>query len=92
MEEDADAAPAPAAGHRRDVFDRELTLIEGALTLVGSRAAPSVTLVGLGGGQRLLRLATELAEHAGLAVRAWRHGAADREGDNRFDLLVERNG
>jgi hypothetical protein len=92
MEENADDATAGAAGLRREVFDRELTLVEGALTLVASGAAPSVTLVGLGGGQRLLHLAVELGDRAGVAVRAWRHGASDRENDTRFDLLVESHG
>lgn len=92
MEEDLDGATAAVAVHRREAFDRELTLIEGALTLVASGAAPSVTLVGLGGGQRLLRLAMELGERAGVAVRAWRHGTPERPGDGRFDLLVESHG
>jgi hypothetical protein len=92
MEEDVDGAAATVAVPRREVFDRELTLVEGALTLVASGAAPSVTLVGLGGGQRLLRLAMELGDRAGVAVRAWRHGARDSTNDDRFDLLVEPHG
>lgn len=92
MEEHTDEAAAAAAAPRPEVFDRELTLVEGALTLVASGAAPSVTLVGLGGGQRLLRLAMELGDRAGVAVRAWRHGARDNTHDDRFDLLVESHG
>jgi hypothetical protein len=85
--------PAPAdAGRRSEAFDRELTLVEGALTLVGSGVAPNVTLVGLGGGHGLLRLAMELGDRAGLAVRAWRHTSPDRYGDERFDMLVEPRG
>jgi hypothetical protein len=92
MEEDVDDATAPVAGPPREVLDRELTLVEDALTLVASGAAPSVTLVGLGGGQRLLRLAVELGDRAGVAVRAWRHVAPDKANDGRFDLLVESHG
>jgi hypothetical protein len=73
-------------------FDHELTLVEGALALVGSGAAPSVTLVGLSGGSELARLAVELGQRAGLSVKARHHGAIDEPDDPRFDLLVEQHG
>lgn len=73
----------------RAAFDRELTLVEGAVTLVASGAAPSVTLSGLSGGPRLARLALDLGSRAGVVVHAWRHPAATDPTDQRLDLTVE---
>ena len=92
MERESDHDQSAATRPASECFDRELTLVEGALTLVASGGAPSVTLVGLNGGQGLLRLAVDLGARMGVAVKAWRHGAADRPEDPRFDLLFERNG
>lgn len=91
MEETRATAGITAAGST-EAFDRELSLVEGALALVASGSAPRVTLVGLNGGRRLARLAIELGARAGVAVRAWRHGAAGDPADQRFDLVVEQDG
>lgn len=72
-------------------YDHELTLVEGAFALVGSGAAPSVTLVGLTGGAQLAALAIELGRRAGLSVQAWQRPSR-RPGDRRIDLLVLPHG
>jgi hypothetical protein len=75
---------------RRAAFDRELPLVEGALTLVASGAAPRVSLVGLDGGLKLARLAKALGRRAGVHVLARSHHS-EIAGDQRFDLIVEQD-
>jgi hypothetical protein len=67
-------------------FERELPLVEGAVTLVASGTTPRVTLVGLSGGLGLARLATALGRRAGVVVLARDHGPGS------FDLIVEQDG
>lgn len=93
--EPAPALPRPPLGvdaDRADAFARELPLVEGAITLVASGAAPRVALVGLNGGLPLARLAKGLGRRAGLIVLARRHGDPGRPDDRRVDLIVEQDG
>lgn len=86
------ATPLATTVANTAAFDRELPLVETALTLVGSGTAPRITLVGLNGGLRLARLARDLGARAGLQVTARSHGESQLTGDPRFDLIVEKYG
>jgi hypothetical protein len=78
----------------RDRLDGELRLVEQAILLVASRAAPRVTVAGLRLGDAILDAARRLAEEAGVrVVPLWApdDGRTDIrvEADRRTDIRVE---
>jgi hypothetical protein len=62
----ADGAVHATTGER---IDRELTLVQGAIRMVGRAAAPSVTVGGLFFGEQVRRLLADEARCAGVTLQ-----------------------